>query len=219
LTLIDLPGLTKVVVAYGVIKETNEIVEVTLKHIEEANKARNEAREMVKQRNCEIAIEVSHLEATISWLSDEVSQKSSQIEALEKSFAEKDAKLAEIKSGMSEGLSLVENERLELTKLMEEYEFKTRDLEFKMESQRSWLVAQLCFVSLQSIYELSRIVIAKTKDVVEEKSREVQSLNETVCRCLVACCTGPGEEVLSSALVCMKSELQFPVWVAAAPFQ
>ncbi|XP_021746490.1 uncharacterized protein At3g49055-like [Chenopodium quinoa] len=35
---------------------------------------------------------------------------------------------------------------------------------------------------LESIYELSRIVIAKTRDIVEEKSREVKSLNETVAR-------------------------------------
>jgi len=214
-------------VAYGVIKRTNEIVEETLKQIDEANKARNEAREMVEHRNYEIAIEVSQLEATISRLSDEVSQTSSQIEALEKSIVEKDAKLAEIESGMSERLSLVENERLELKKLVDDYESKMRDLEFKMESQRPLLVEQLSFVSkihdqlynvikivdvsnseqselseslfvpqetgleeniraslagLESIYELSRIVIAKTKDVVEEKRREVKSLNETVAR-------------------------------------
>lgn len=37
-------------------------------------------------------------------------------------------------------------------------------------------------VGLEFIYELSRIVIVKTRDIVEEKSREVKSLNEIVVR-------------------------------------
>lgn len=35
---------------------------------------------------------------------------------------------------------------------------------------------------LESIYELSKIVVVRTKDVIEEKNREVKSLNETVAR-------------------------------------
>lgn len=214
-------------VAYGVIKRTNEIVEEVLKQIDLATKSRDKAREQVEQRNYEIAIEVSQLEATISRLSDEVSEKSGRIEILEKLIAEKDEKLLEFESGMSERLSLVENERLELRKSVEEYESRVRDLESKMESQRPLLFEQLGLVSkihdqlynvikvvdannsdqselseslflpeetgleenvraslagLESIHELSRIIIEKTRDVVEEKSREVKSLNETVAR-------------------------------------
>ncbi|KAH6837951.1 paramyosin [Perilla frutescens var. hirtella] len=47
------------VVAYSVIKRTNEIVEELLRQVESSVKARNEAREVVDQRNYEIAIEVT----------------------------------------------------------------------------------------------------------------------------------------------------------------
>ncbi|CAM9001282.1 unnamed protein product [Rhodiola kirilowii] len=64
-------------VAYGVIKMTNEIVVELLKQIEATTKSRNEAREQVEQRNYEIAIEVSELEATISQLREELDKKTS----------------------------------------------------------------------------------------------------------------------------------------------
>lgn len=210
-------------VAYGVIKRTNEIVEEMLKQVDSITKSRNEAREMMEQRNYEIAIEVSDLEATISLLRGEVTEKSTRIEGLEKGIAERDGKLGEIE----ERIGLVENEREELRKLVDEYEGKIRDLELEMEKQRPLLFEQLGYVSkihdqlynvikfvdanngdqsevseslflpketgleeniraslagLESIFELSRIVIAKTRDIVEEKSREVKSLNETVAR-------------------------------------
>ncbi|XP_057529225.1 uncharacterized protein At3g49055 [Amaranthus tricolor] len=214
-------------VAYGVIKRTNDIVEEMLKQVDSMTKSRNEAREMVEQRNYEIAIEVSELEATISQLRDEVGEKSSQIEGLEKCIVEKDGKLEEIEGGMTEKIGLIENEREELRKLVDGYEGRIRDLELQMEKQRPLLIEQLAFVSkihdqlynvikivdanngdqsefseslflpqetgleeniraslagLESIHELSRIVIAKTREVLEEKSHEVKSLNETVAR-------------------------------------
>ncbi|KAH9622443.1 hypothetical protein KSS87_016667 [Heliosperma pusillum] len=214
-------------VAYGVIKRTNEIVEEAVKAIEVANKGRNEARELVEQRNYEIAIEVSELEASIGRLREEVAEKSGRIEELEKCVVEKDGKIGEIEDGMVERIVEVENERDELRKLVNEYESRVRELEMKMEDQRPLVVEQLSFVSrihdqlyslirivdvsngdqadfaeslflpqetgleeniraalagLESIFELSRIVSDKTKDVVEEKSRAVKSLNETVAR-------------------------------------
>lgn len=214
-------------VAYGVIKRTNEIVEEVVKQIDSIAKSRDEAREMMEQRNYEIAIEVSEMEAMISRLRDEVGEKSSRIEGLEKGLAEKEGRLEEIESGMSERIGSVENERDELRNLVDEYEGRIRDLELDIEKQRPLLLEQLGFVSkihdqlynvikivdanngdqselseslfvpqetgleeniraslagLESIYELCRIVIAKTRDIVEEKSREVKSLNETVAR-------------------------------------
>ncbi|XP_074309987.1 uncharacterized protein LOC141644377 [Silene latifolia] len=214
-------------VAYGVIKRTNEIVEEVVKAIEVANKGRNEARELVEQRNYEIAIEVSELEASIGRLREEVAEKSGRIEELEKCVVEKDGKIGEIEDGMVERIVEVENERDELRKMVDDYESRVRELEMKMEDQRPLVVEQLSFVSrihdhlyslirivdvsngdqadfaeslflpqetgleeniraalagLESIFELSRIVSDKTKDVVEEKSRAVKSLNETVAR-------------------------------------
>ncbi|CAN1164144.1 hypothetical protein LINPERPRIM_LOCUS33012 [Linum perenne] len=55
-------------VAYGVLKRTIEIVEELVQQIHGANQSRDDARDQMEQRNFEIAIEVSELEATISGL-------------------------------------------------------------------------------------------------------------------------------------------------------
>lgn len=208
-------------VAYGVIKRANEIVEELLKQNEATVKARNEAREQMEQRNYEIAIEVSQLEATISGLRDEVAKKVSEVEGLEKDLAVRDQKL----NVVSENLSKGENEALQLREFVGECEDKLSKLESRMEAQRPLLIDQLSFVSkihnqicnvvkilddggtselseslfvpqetdveeniraslagMDSIYELTKVVVQKAKDVVEEKNHEIKSLDETVNR-------------------------------------
>lgn len=197
-------------VVYGVIKRTNEIVEELVGQIDATAKSRNDVREQMEQRNFEIAIEVSELEATISGLREEVAKKSSFIENLEKNLIEKDEKVAEI-----------ERQGLELRQLVNEYEDKLKNLD----SQWPLLVDQLNYVSkihdqvydiikivddgnldqsglseslflpqetdmeeniraslagMESIYQLTGIVVEKTRDLVEKKSRELKSLNEAV---------------------------------------
>ncbi|XP_057493946.1 COP1-interactive protein 1-like [Actinidia eriantha] len=211
-------------VAYGVIKRTNDIVEELLRQIESTAKSRNEAREQIDQRNYEIAIEVSQLEATINGLREEVSKKTSIVENLEKAMVEKDGKLSEMEKEMSGKLSLAENEVSGLTQVVSEYDDKLRNLELKMDSQRPLLVEQLNLVSkihdllydgikivdagemdqsdlsesmflpretdieeniraslagMESMYELTRLVVDKTKNLVEDKSRELKILRET----------------------------------------
>ncbi|KAJ9554603.1 hypothetical protein OSB04_018648 [Centaurea solstitialis] len=201
-------------VAYGVIKRTNEIVEELVRQIETTAKSRNEAREQMEQRNYEIAIEVSELEATISGLREEVSKRNSTLEGLEKSMDEKDGMISELERELDEKQDLVSD-----------YGNKLRVLESRMDSQRPLLVNQLSYVSkihdqicgvikvidgnkkeqsdlsdslfvpqetdaeeniraslagLETISELSSMVLEKTKDLVAERSREVKSLNETV---------------------------------------
>ncbi|KAK6160292.1 hypothetical protein DH2020_003673 [Rehmannia glutinosa] len=203
-------------VAYGVIKRTNEIVEELLRQIESSVKSRNEARELVEQRNYEIAIEVSQLEATISGLRDEVAKKSEEIESLKQSVDEKDGKVAELERESIEKQEGMESELSRLRLLVSDYESK-------MEAQRPLLIDQLNYVSrmheemckvmkivdvnksselseslflaqetnmeenikaslagMESVYELSKIVVEKTRNLVEERSREVKSLNESV---------------------------------------
>ncbi|KAJ8773528.1 hypothetical protein K2173_005774 [Erythroxylum novogranatense] len=213
-------------VAYGVIKRTNEIVEELVKQIDLMAKSRNDAREQMEQRNYEIAIEVSQLEAMISGLRDEVAKKASLIENLGKVMAEKEGKVNEIENDMLEKSRLVEEEALELKGLVDEYDGKLRNLESKIELQRPLLVDQLNLVAkihnrlydvikmvdanhsdsdlseslflpqqtdieeniraslagMESIYELSRVVVEKTRDLMEEKGNEVRALNETVSR-------------------------------------
>ncbi|KAL5188333.1 Uncharacterized protein HKD37_05G013828 [Glycine soja] len=208
-------------VAYGVIKRANEIVEELLKQNEATTKARNEAREQMEQRNYEIAIEVSQLEATISGLRDEVAKKVLTVEDLERDLAVRDQRLNEV----SENLSKEQSEALQLKEFVGECEEKLSKLESRMESQRPLLIDQLSFVSkihnqicnvvriidhgsteelseslfvpqetdveeniraslagMESIYELTKIVVQKAKDVLEEKDREIKSLHETLAR-------------------------------------
>ncbi|KAJ7945468.1 paramyosin-like [Quillaja saponaria] len=178
-------------------------------------------REQMEQRNYEIAIEVSQLEATIGGLREEVTKKATLIENLEKTVAEKDEKIYEIEREMSEKLDTVKNEALELRQLVSEYDDKFNTSESKMESQRHLLIDQLNLVSkiheriydiinivdasnselseslflpqetdmeeniraslagMESIYELTRMVVEKTRDLVEEKNREIKNLDET----------------------------------------
>ncbi|KAI3467615.1 hypothetical protein Pfo_024278 [Paulownia fortunei] len=208
-------------VAYGVIKRTNEIVEELLRQIESSVKSRNEARELVEQRNYEVAIEVSQLEATISGLKEEVAKKSEEIESLKRSIDEKDGKVAELERESSEKQEGMESELSRLRLLVSDYESK-------METQRPLLIDQLNYVSrmhqemckvmkivdanksselseslflaqetnmeenmkaslagMESVYELSKIVVEKTRDLVEERSREMKSLNETVSQLIM----------------------------------
>lgn len=196
-------------VAYGVIMRANEIVEELVKQIESTAQSRNKTREQMEQRNYEIAIEVSQLEATISQLREEVTKKTSVVENLERTLAEKDEKV---------------NEAVELKQIVVDYDDRLRKIETKMESQRTLLIDQLSFVSkihnqaynvikiidanhsevseslflpqvtdieeliraslagMESINELIRIVAEKAKDVFENKNNEIENLEDTVTR-------------------------------------
>lgn len=214
-------------VAYGVIKRTNEIVEELVRQIEATAKSRNETREQMDQRNYEIAIEISQLEATIGGLREEVTKKTSVVENLEKSIAERNGKMSEIEREMEDKLRRAEDEASELRRLAREYDDKLTHLDSKTEEQRPLLVDQLNLVSkihdrlyhvmkivdannldqsdyseslflpqetdmeenlraslagMESIYELTRIVIEKARDLVEEKNHDIRSLDETATR-------------------------------------
>ncbi|KAE8688341.1 hypothetical protein F3Y22_tig00110988pilonHSYRG00426 [Hibiscus syriacus] len=127
-------------VAYGVIKRTNEIVEELVKQIETTTKSRNEAREQIEQRNYEIAIEVSQLEATISGLREEI----------------------------------VDADNMDQSVVSESF--------FLPQETDSEENIRACLAGMESIYELTGILSGKIKDLVEEKNREVKSLNVTVAR-------------------------------------
>ncbi|KAL8157005.1 hypothetical protein AgCh_001927 [Apium graveolens] len=212
-------------VAYGVIKRTNEIVEEMIRQVDLIAKERDEAREQMEQRNYEIAIEVSQLEATIDGLKEEVGKKGSVVEELEKLVAEKDGKLRDLEKEILEKKGLANDELAKLRELFDESEGKLKNLELKMDSQRPLLVEQLKYVAkihdqidnvikvvdgnkldqselseslflpketdmeeniraslagMESIYELSRNVVEKTRELVEERSNEVKRLNNTV---------------------------------------
>ncbi|XP_047318910.1 myosin heavy chain, non-muscle [Impatiens glandulifera] len=204
-------------VSYGVIKRTNEIVEELLKQIDSATKSRNEAREQMEQRNYEIAVEVSQLEATISGLREEVSKQTSSVEKLEKLVVEKDTKISEIERDISEKQNSAE-------KQVNDFNVKLRNLESNMESQKSLLTEQLNLVTkihsqlydllkivdthksdlpdfsesfffpqetdmeeniraslagMESLHELARVLVEKTRDLINERNHEIKSLTGT----------------------------------------
>ncbi|XP_068645909.1 uncharacterized protein At3g49055-like isoform X2 [Aristolochia californica] len=142
-------------VAYGVIKRTNEIVDELLKQIETANKSRNEARENMEQRNYEIAIEVSELEATISRLREDLKNRTSLAENLEKAAAEKDVKMLEMEKELSQKLALVEKE-------VEESHDRLRAMESKLDLQKPLIIDQLNCVSKahNQLCEIFKVVSA-----------------------------------------------------------
>lgn len=123
-------------VAYGVIKRTNQIVEELMAQVEAAGKSRDQAREQVEQRNFEIAIEVSELEATINGLRDDVSKNKSELERLEKSLAEKETKILDM-----------ERELEEARRFGEEGNEKARALQTKLDSQRKLVIDNLHNIS------------------------------------------------------------------------
>ncbi|OVA20564.1 hypothetical protein BVC80_1065g119 [Macleaya cordata] len=153
-------------VAYGIIKRTNEIVEELLKHLDTATKSRNEAREQMEHRNYEIAIEVSQLEATISGLREEVAKKASEVESLENSVSDKETRISEMDREMKEKLNLAEKEVGELKQLVDDYDYKLKSMESKIESQRPLLSDQLNYISKihDQIYGVINIVDANQSD-------------------------------------------------------
>ncbi|KAG9140444.1 hypothetical protein Leryth_016179 [Lithospermum erythrorhizon] len=151
-------------VAYGVIKRTNEIVEELVRVVEVANKGRNEAREAMEQRNYEIAIEVSELEAAIGSLREEGVRKSEEIEKLEKSVKEGGERVLELEREM-------ENEVGKLRSLVGEYENRVSSLETKMESQRVLVIDQLDYVA-----KIHQEMLNVIKVVDPRKSLELSEL-------------------------------------------
>nr|KYP67612.1 Uncharacterized protein At3g49055 family [Cajanus cajan] len=180
--------------AYGVIKRANEIVEELLKQNEATVKARNEAREQMEQRNYEIAIEVSQLEATISGLRDEVAKKGEN-EALQlrEFVGECEDKLSKLESRMEAQRPLLIDQLSFVSKIHNQIcnVVKILDDGGTSELSESLFVPQetdveenirASLAGMESIYELTKVVVQKAKDVVEEKNHEIKSLDETVNR-------------------------------------
>ncbi|KAD4585984.1 hypothetical protein E3N88_23585 [Mikania micrantha] len=153
-------------VAYGVIKRTNEIVEELVTQIELATKSRNEAQEQMEQRNYEIAIELSELEAKISGLRDEVSKRTSVIKGLGKSNEKKDVMIAGLKT--------------ELIEKQSNYEEKLRILESQMDSQRPLLVNQLSHVLKIHYHICGTIKAGAIENTIKQSQIEIIELQHTV---------------------------------------
>ncbi|KAL0906641.1 hypothetical protein M5K25_025153 [Dendrobium thyrsiflorum] len=142
-------------VAYGVIKRANEIAEELTAQIEAAIKSRDEAREQIEQRNYEIAIEVSQLEATISGLREEVTKKGTEIEVLGKMVEERDSRI-----------SVMEREIAELKQSGDDSSAKLRNLETKLDAQRPVIIDHLKHISkaYEQINEIVRIADENSLD-------------------------------------------------------
>ncbi|XP_072965880.1 uncharacterized protein [Typha angustifolia] len=198
-------------IAYGVIKRANDVVEDLLKQLDAASRSRDQAREQMEQRNYEIAVEVSQLEATISGLREDVAKKDAEIDRLTSSVAQ------------------MENEISKLRQFVEDCDTKFKTLEAKLEAQRPVLVEQMSYMSKAfgemheitkmvdlneldqaesvdsmfmwkemdlegnlktclegsfSVYQLAQVAAEKVREGMEERSKEVKDLNEKVAALL-----------------------------------
>lgn len=142
-------------VAYGVIKRANEIAEELTAQIEAAVKSRDEAREQIEQRNYEVAIEMSQLEATISGLREETTKKGAEIELLGKMVEERDSRISEM-----------EKEIAELKQFGDDSSAKLRNLEAKVDAQRPVIIDHLKHISkaYEQINEIVRIADENSLD-------------------------------------------------------
>ncbi|KAK9090281.1 hypothetical protein Sjap_023458 [Stephania japonica] len=176
-------------VAYGVIKRTNDIVEELVKQHENATKSRNAAREQMEQRNYEIAIEVSQLEAAISGLREEVAKKTSEVENLAKLVSDKDEKISIMDKEIGEHQSIGEKEAADFRQLVDEYDQKLRNLESKMDSQRSLVIDQLNYISRihNQIHNIIKIVDATPPDQTELSDSLVLPQEVNMDKNLLAC--------------------------------
>ncbi|XP_042396680.1 paramyosin-like [Zingiber officinale] len=179
-------------VAYGVIKRAHEISEELMKQIDAASKARDQSREQVEQRNYEIAIEISQLEAAIVTLKEEVSKKSSELQNLEHVAAERGTRILEIKSEMSR-----------LTQLGEYRDAKIKNLEMKLESQRPLIIDQLNHTSkaYEQICEIVKSVVKNDNDSMESNFRmcahEGKSLEDTTMYQKLEIMTPEGQQLVT----------------------
>ncbi|KAJ1695966.1 hypothetical protein LUZ63_012664 [Rhynchospora breviuscula] len=148
--------------AYGVIKRANDIVEDLLRHLDLASKSTDQATQTMEQRNYEIAIEVSELEAKISALREDLSHKESEIGKLTASVAEMEAHLSHFR------------------RFRDEADNNARALEAKLDSQRPLFLQQLNFLSKlhQQIHHIDKVVSLDGKSDDAEPTSSVFMSNE-----------------------------------------
>ncbi|CAM6086745.1 unnamed protein product [Calypogeia fissa] len=115
-------GLTAI--ALGFAKRVEEVVEEVLRQREAALKRSNELHMQMEQRNLNIAIEVSQLEASITQMKEDVAKKSSELERWQKLAAGKDGRIADIEREMLEQLGKTKQEAEALRQRVEEVESK-----------------------------------------------------------------------------------------------
>ncbi|KAG0455231.1 hypothetical protein HPP92_024523 [Vanilla planifolia] len=177
-------------VAYGVIKRANEITEELIKQIETASKSRDEAREQIEQRNYEIAIEVSQLEATISGLREETTKKAAEVDLLSNMVKERDSRVSKMEKEISE-LKLFGNESAA----------KLKNLGAKLDAQRPVIIDHLKHISKahEQISKIVRIADESSSDQLDSSDslfiwNEIDidenlqtSLEGTISVCELAC--------------------------------
>ncbi|GLJ48984.1 hypothetical protein SUGI_1033470 [Cryptomeria japonica] len=136
-----------VAIAYGAMKRADEIVEELVRQHEIITKGRNDVREQMEQRNIAIAIEVSQLEATITGLKEELGSKCMESENLQKLVLNKDGRISELESDISEKLDQERKEYKTLKRFTDETEDKLKNLELKIEKQKPIISDQLVCIS------------------------------------------------------------------------
>ncbi|KAL0421470.1 UNVERIFIED_CONTAM: hypothetical protein Slati_3169900 [Sesamum latifolium] len=175
-------------VAYGVIKRSNEIVEELTRQIEATISG---LREEVAKKSEEIESLKRSIDEKDGKLAEFERESSEKQEGMERELSrlrllvsDYESKAETQKPLLIDQLNYVSRVHGEMCKVM-----KIVDAKKSSELSESLFLAQetnmeenikAALAGMESVHELSKIVVEKTRDLVEERTREVKSLNETI---------------------------------------
>ncbi|KAJ7296315.1 hypothetical protein O6H91_Y131200 [Diphasiastrum complanatum] len=137
-------------IAYGFTKRVEEVVGEVLRQCESALKGRNDMHSQIEQRNIQIAIEVSELEATISHLKEGMRKKGDECERWQMLTAEKDNQSLEIERDLLKKLNVITKDADLSTKRMVDAESRAKLLELELQKHNELFVKQFQMLSKAS---------------------------------------------------------------------
>ncbi|KAJ7533939.1 hypothetical protein O6H91_13G072000 [Diphasiastrum complanatum] len=177
-------------VAYGFSKRAEEVVDEVLRQQESAVKGQNEMRDQIEQRNIQIAIEVSELEASISQLKEESQKRGNDCNHWQKIAAEKDTEILQIQRDMAEKANAVMKDADGFKTEMVDAESKVKMLELELQKQNEMLVKQfqMLFNAYENLVHLSQAMHSEGNlrdafSVPSLKEHETKKMHEA---CLTA---------------------------------
>ncbi|KAJ7570992.1 hypothetical protein O6H91_01G144000 [Diphasiastrum complanatum] len=188
-----LPRTTKytgvAAIAYGFTKRVEEVVDEVLRQRESALKGRNDMHSQIEQRNIQIAIEVSELEASISHLKEEMRKKGDECERWQKIAAEKDNQILQIEQDMLNKLNVITKDAELSTKRMVDAESRAKLLELELQKHNEMFVKQfqMLFKSSESLLQLCQVMhsggdLQDTFSMPSLQAHETEKMHEACLR-------------------------------------
>ncbi|KAJ7296313.1 hypothetical protein O6H91_Y131200 [Diphasiastrum complanatum] len=176
-------------IAYGFTKRVEEVVGEVLRQCESALKGRNDMHSQIEQRNIQIAIEVSELEATISHLKEGMRKKGDECERWQMLTAEKDNQSLEIERDLLKKLNVITKDADLSTKRMVDAESRAKLLELELQKHNELFVKQFQMLSKasESLLQFSQVMhsdgnIQDTFSMPSLQAHETEKMHEACLR-------------------------------------